>query len=174
MSADVLHAYRMQVARGVRRLSTDDTDQVTTLLELLGYTQEGTDVAARMRLMGRPPRRGAFVWDERGRLLGTSPRTSSLRSRRTADGCGSSRVAVADSARGRGIGPSLVAAAETFGLMRGCHSVEVTTCTREGAHAFYKALGYQDRSDAAGRFLRQLPWRCPVRPVCDFVHVGRD
>lgn len=158
MSADVLHAYRMQVARGVRRLSTDDTDQVTTLLEQLGYAQEGTDIAGRMRSWVDHPDGGAFVWDERGRLLGVIAAHVIPSFEKDGSWLRIVALAVADSARGRGIGTSLVAAAETFGLMRGCHSVEVTSLrTREGAHAFYKALGYQDRSDAAGRFLRQLP-----------------
>lgn len=158
MSADVLHAYRMQVARGVRRLSADDTEQVAMLLEQLGYPQTDTKIEDRLRAWVEHPDGAAFVWDERGRLLGVIAAHVIPCFEKDGSWLRIVALAVNDSARGRGIGTSLVAAAETFGLMRGCSSVEVTSLrTREGAHAFYRALGYQDRSDAAGRFLRQLP-----------------
>ena len=158
MTADVVHSYRVQVARGVRRLAPDDTEQVARLLELDGHPQAETNIAARLQRWCEHPDGAAFVWDERGRLLGViaahvipSFETDGAWLRIVA-------LAVAEAARGRGIGTSLVAAAESFGLMRGCSSVEATSLrTREGAHAFYRALGYQDRTDAAGRFQRQLP-----------------
>src|SRR5258705_5992330 len=160
MSADLLHSYRMQVARGVRRLTVDDTDQVAGMLEQLGYPQAESNVAERLQRWVEHPDGASFVWDERGHLLGVI--AAHIIPSFEKDGAWLRIVALAvgDAARGRGIGTSLVAAAETFGLMRGCSSVEVTSLrTREGAHAFYRALGYHDRSDAAGRFLRQLPQR---------------
>ncbi|WP_238016028.1 GNAT family N-acetyltransferase [Dactylosporangium sp. AC04546] len=158
MSADVLHSYRMQVARGVRRLAVDDTEQVTELLEQLGYPQGETNVAERLQRWVEHPDGASFVWDERGRLLGVIAAHVIPSFEKDGAWLRIVALAVSESARGRGIGTSLVAAAETFGLMRGCSSVEVTSMrTREGAHAFYRALGYHDRSDAAGRFLRQLP-----------------
>jgi GNAT superfamily N-acetyltransferase len=158
MTADVLHSYRVQVARGVRRLAPDDTDQVARLLERDGHPQADTNLAERLQRWCEHPDGASFVWDERGSLLGVvavhvipSFETDGSWLRVVA-------IAVAESARGRGIGTSLVAAAETFGLMRGCSSVEATSLrTREGAQAFYRALGYQDRTDYAGRFTRQLP-----------------
>ncbi|MER7280586.1 GNAT family N-acetyltransferase [Dactylosporangium sp. NPDC000244] len=158
MTADVLHSYRQQVARGVRRLAPDDTDQVARLLESDGHPQADTNLAERLQRWCEHPDGAAFVWDERGRLLGVI--AAHVIPSFEVDGAWLRIVAlaVAESARGRGIGTSLVAAAETFGLMRGCSSVEATSLrTREGAHAFYRALGYQDRTDAAGRFQRRLP-----------------
>jgi GNAT superfamily N-acetyltransferase len=158
MTADVLHSYRMQVARGVRRLAPDDTEQVARLLERDGHPQAETTIAQRLQRWCEHPDGAAFVWDERGRLLGLVA-AHVIPSFET-DGSWLRIVALAvdEAARGRGIGTSLVAAAETFGRMRGCSSVEATSLrTREGAHAFYRALGYQDRTDAAGRFLRRLP-----------------
>ncbi|WP_432835534.1 GNAT family N-acetyltransferase [Dactylosporangium sp. CA-092794] len=158
MTADVLHSYRMQVARGVRRLAPDDTEQVTRLLESDGHPQQETNLARRLQRWCEHPDGASFVWDERGRLLGVI--AAHIIPSFETDGAWLRIVAlaVAEAARGRGIGTSLVAAAETFGLMRGCSSVEATCLrTREGATAFYRALGYQDRTDAAGRFQRQLP-----------------
>ncbi|MEV6926395.1 GNAT family N-acetyltransferase [Dactylosporangium sp. NPDC051485] len=158
MTADVLHSYRMQVARGVRRLDPDDTEQVARLLERDGHPQGETNLAGRLQRWCEHPDGAAFVWDERGRLLGVI--AAHIIPAFETDGAWLRIVAlaVAESARGRGIGTSLVAAAESFGLVRGCSTVEATALrTREGAQAFYRALGYQDRTDAAGRFLRQLP-----------------
>jgi len=44
----------------------------------------------------------------------------------------------------RGVGGKLVQAAEEFGWSQGCLRIEVTSGDqREGAHEFYKSLGYQ-------------------------------
>lgn len=61
---------------------------------------------------------------------------------------------VADTARGRGLGKALVAAAEAALVARGCGLVEVTShMRREDAHRFYEHLGYRRSSF---RFVREV------------------
>lgn len=52
-------------------------------------------------------------------------------------------VVVDETARGRGIGTSLIKAAESYLASRGCAMIEVTSNKkRTDAHAFYERLGY--------------------------------
>lgn len=56
-------------------------------------------------------------------------------------------LAVAEHARGNGVGRRLVRAVESFGVDNGCRWVELTSGRRpdrEAAHRFYPAMGYQD------------------------------
>jgi GNAT superfamily N-acetyltransferase len=74
-------------------------------------------------------------------------------------------LVVDDSRRGAGIGRGLVAAAETEALRMGCDAMEVTSSRhRTGAHAFYRALGYQDKCDRKARFMRDLSTRPSALP----------
>ena len=75
------------------------------------------------------------------------------------EGCWARVIAlvVADSARGRGAGRELMAAAERFARQRGCAAIEVSgRGTRTGAHAFYRRLGFEDRCATSARFYREL------------------
>lgn len=50
-----------------------------------------------------------------------------------------------------------MAAVERWAAAHGCVNIEVTSLrSREGAHPFYAALGYEDRSAESGRFRRPL------------------
>jgi GNAT superfamily N-acetyltransferase len=61
------------------------------------------------------------------------------------------------SARGRGTGRSLVAAAEGAARRWDCLAVEVTSLrSRIDAHAFYARMGYTDVCASSGRFLKTL------------------
>ena len=49
-------------------------------------------------------------------------------------------------------------AVERWAAAHGCLNVEVTSLrSREAAHHFYAALGYEDRCAESGRFRRALP-----------------
>lgn len=59
--------------------------------------------------------------------------------------------------RRAGVGRRLMAAVERWAAARGCVEVEVTSRrSREDAHRFYSALGYEDRCAESGRFRRAL------------------
>ncbi len=57
--------------------------------------------------------------------------------------------------RRTGVGRRLMAAVECWALAHGCVDVEVTSLrSRDAAHRFYTALGYEDRCADSGRFRR--------------------
>jgi GNAT superfamily N-acetyltransferase len=60
--------------------------------------------------------------------------------------------------RRAGVGRGLMAAAERWAAVHGCVAMEVTSLrSREAAHRFYAALGYEDRCADSGRLTRALP-----------------
>jgi GNAT superfamily N-acetyltransferase len=68
-------------------------------------------------------------------------------------------VALSVDARHRraGVGRRLIAAVERWATAHGCADVEVTSLrSRDAAHSFYAALGYEDRCAASARFTRVL------------------
>lgn len=63
---------------------------------------------------------------------------------------------VAERARGRGVGRMLMGAVEAVARESGCELVELSTNVRRGgAHAFYRATGYEPPTDRL-RFMKSL------------------
>lgn len=63
-------------------------------------------------------------------------------------------LVISEAYRGRGIGASLIEAAESVFLNLGCGRVEVTSgAAREAAHRFYVRAGYSEQSK---RFVKSL------------------
>ena len=66
-------------------------------------------------------------------------------------------LVVSPDARGRGVGRTLVRAAEQWAMERGCGQIMVTSAEhRADAHAFYPACGMQY---TGRRFAKKLPTR---------------
>ena len=64
---------------------------------------------------------------------------------------------MSDGSRGRGIGERLVRAAEAHATECGCTTMEVSSSRRrQGAHAFYRRLGYGDITERSGVFRKPL------------------
>lgn len=67
-------------------------------------------------------------------------------------------LVVADRYRGRGLGQSLVAAAEEQAHAAGCAKMEITSSRhRTRTQEFYKLLGYEDICTSSARFIKRLP-----------------
>lgn len=63
-------------------------------------------------------------------------------------------MVVAGWARGRGVGRALVAACERIAGAAGCYKVQLQSANhRAGAHRFYEACGYEDRSRGYRKYL---------------------
>lgn len=59
--------------------------------------------------------------------------------------------------RGRGVGQSLVAAAEEQARAAGCVKMEITSSRyRTRTHEFYQQLGYEDVCPSSARFMKSL------------------
>ncbi len=66
-------------------------------------------------------------------------------------------LAVDSGSRRAGIGRRLLGAVEEWAAELGAHEIEITSLrSREDAHAFYAALGFEDRCSRAARFTRPL------------------
>lgn len=68
-------------------------------------------------------------------------------------------LVVAESARGRGAGRALLAAARERAVERGCWGMTLESATwRTGAHAFYERLGWTDSGKSFTHRLADIDW----------------
>ena len=108
--------------------------------------------------MAEEPGQHALVAEEDGKAVGMA--TVIVRHVISADApfARIASVIVDDAYRSRGIGQSLVAAAEEIAIARGCDRIEVTSGEhRARAHEFYRRLGYEERPRRFIKELRQRP-----------------
>lgn len=144
----------MKQDAGVRLAAAGDSEAVAELLAQLGYPARPTQVTARLARMLAEPGQSALVATEQGRVVGLA--TVIVR-HVLVDDAPFARLAalvVAEGERGRGVGRALVAAAEQIARTAGCSLMEVTSGDhRPAAHAFYRALGFEERPR---RFLKRL------------------
>lgn len=131
----------------IRDAAPDDAPAIAALIATLGYEVGETEVRARLADAG------ALVADQGG-VIGVITTTAMTVLHRPRPVGRISMLVVAETARGRGVGAALVAAAERLLRDRGCGLIEVTSnARRERAHAFYERLGFQRTSF---RFARTL------------------
>jgi len=142
----------------IRAARRADAAGIARLLDQLGYPQAGlTATADRVESWSQDPARAAFVAEADDQLLGVIAVLVCPFFERTATWCRIVALVVAATARGRGVGSALVAAAEAFAETQGCLRLEVTSAVgRRDAHAFYRARGYVDQGGVSLRFLRDL------------------
>jgi GNAT superfamily N-acetyltransferase len=128
------------------------------LLIELGYPDNTVgEVHRRLVRWSQAPQGAAFVAEIDGTVVGVIA-VAAIPYLERAGSWGRIVALVVDgSVRGAGIGRALVAAAEAAALRMGCVSMEVSSARRRmDAHAFYRALGYQDWCDRGARFVRDL------------------
>lgn len=127
----------------IRTAREDDAAGLAALLEELGYPTAAERVLRRLRRLLSRDDHAVLVVEQDQTLLGL--------------GCVHvfpvlladdpvallTALVVAASARGRGLGSSLVGELENFARSQGCTRILVTTASpRTDAHAFYERLGY--------------------------------
>ena len=136
----------------VREAAPRDADAVSALLGELGFPTEAGAIRRRLpelRRAGTPP----LVADEAGVIGVLTWHVMPVLHRPTPVGRVSMMVVTA-MARGRGVGAALLAEAEARIAAAGCSLVEVTSNIElGGAHAFYRAHGYERTSY---RFAKRL------------------
>jgi RimJ/RimL family protein N-acetyltransferase len=159
---------------GIRIAGPRDAAAIATLLTQLGYPHDCDQTAARLLSWAAEPAGEVLVAEAEGGGMsaGAEARTGA------GDGIPVGFAAVhrvpyferpgafarvvalsVDAAQRRaGVGRRLMAAVEGWAAARGCVEVEVTSLrSREPAHRFYAALGYEDRCAESGRLRRALP-----------------
>jgi ribosomal protein S18 acetylase RimI-like enzyme len=142
----------------IRNARPGDAAAVSGLLEQLGYPQESVPAVGRRieRLLSGPADR-LLVAESAGEVIGSVSLSTIPYFERDGRFARMTSVIVRDDARGRGVGEALVRAAEDEALRSGCTTMEVSSSRhREGAHAFYRHLGYADMAERSGLFRKPL------------------
>lgn len=128
----------------LRRAKTTDAEEISALLNQLGYKITGNLIARKISEFSSVPVDDVFVAEVGGEVVGTiSCHIDSLFHQEGNSGRITSLV-VDHHYRGRGVGKALVTEAESFFHSYGCVKSEVTSGEhRPEAHAFYESCGYQ-------------------------------
>jgi GNAT superfamily N-acetyltransferase len=138
----------------VREAAAADGRGLAALLEQLGYRSSVEAVCGRLERFTRETHSRVLVAEVDGRLVGAASLSVIPLLERDGRKCRLSAIVVDEGARGAGVGRALVEAVEAEARERDCIHVELTTSERRtGAHAFYRALGYEEVSK---RFLKAL------------------
>lgn len=137
----------------LRDAKPEDSKVVAGLISALGYDVADADVRRRLEALaeaGRP----ALVADCGGVIGVLTLSVMTVLHRPTPVGR-ISMLAVAEAARGGGVGAALVAEAEMRLEAAGCGLVEVTSnAKRVRAHGFYEKLGYERTSHRFAKVLK--------------------
>jgi GNAT superfamily N-acetyltransferase len=132
----------------VRRAGAADAAAIAVLLAELGYGTAAADVER--RLAGT----AALVAELDGEIAGVLTLSVVPVLHEPGDWCRITMLVVAARARRRGLARALVAEAEAVARGHGCMRIEVTSAFhRDGAHEFYRGMGYGQVSE---HFLKPL------------------
>jgi GNAT superfamily N-acetyltransferase len=142
----------------VREVGADDAEAVAGLLGELGYPSTPAEVMRRLENWTADPRsRVLLATDDDGRVVGSMSVHAIPHLERDGRWLRIESLVVAAGSRGTGAGRLLIDAAEELARSWECHAIEVTSSRRrEGAHAFYRRVGFDDICDRSGRFWKDL------------------
>jgi len=120
---------------------------LAALFRQLGYPDAGAGLADRLSALLEDPRADVLVAAAKGALVGAVTMFFLPVAHEDGPWCRISALVVDEEHRGRGVGESLLAAAESAARAAGCSRIEATSALhREGAHRFYAARGYASGS----------------------------
>jgi N-acetylglutamate synthase-like GNAT family acetyltransferase len=144
---------RASASVAVRKAETSDDDAIRRLLVELGYPLDARTLAERLERAAAEPSIRAFVAARDEAVVGfASLHVLHLIERPPLGRL--SAIVVASSERRAGAGNALVERVEEEARAAGCDRLEVTSGEWRGdAHAFYRALGFQETSK---RFIKDL------------------
>jgi predicted N-acetyltransferase YhbS len=138
----------------IRAANPGDGTAIAGLIAQLGYQATEAEVARRLAQM-EAEERLVLLAELDGAVIGCLSTSIMRVLHRPAPVGRISMMVVDEPLRGRGIGATLVRAAEDALRARGCYMVEVTSHVRRAdAHRFYERLGYERTSVRLARELR--------------------
>jgi GNAT superfamily N-acetyltransferase len=141
----------------VRAARAEDAAALSLLLDDLGYPTGATVVAERIEKLNRAGET-VLVLARGTEVLGFVTVHVTPVLHRPAPVGRMTALVISRSARGQGLGRTLVAAAEQYLARAGCAMVEVTSNhKRPDAHAFYQRLGYEMTSHRFYKPLAPVP-----------------
>jgi GNAT superfamily N-acetyltransferase len=145
------------MAFGVRKVTAGDAEAVAGLLGELGYPSTAAEVSQRLEIWMHEPYSRVLLATDDDRVVGSMSVHALPHLERNGRWLRIESLVVTAGAQGTGAGRRLIGAAEELARSWGCHAVEVTSSRRrEGAHAFYRRLGFTDICGRAGRFWKDL------------------
>jgi len=141
----------------IRDAAAEDADQIARLLDQLGYPSTPLDVGERLGYWFADPYSRVLLAAGPDDVIGCLSLHAAPYLEKTGRWARIESLVVDARARRSGVGTVLVEAAETTARQWGCLAMEVTSNRRRhDAHTFYKRLGYTDRCEQSGRFLKDL------------------
>ena len=137
----------------IRNAAADDAEQLVPLIEMLGHSIDAAGLRERLAYLDDTDIPQIVAVDD-GRVLGLCGLHLMTAIHRPHKVGRITILAVVKDCRGRGIGRSLVQAAEDRLRQCGCQLLEVTSNNRlVDAHNFYLHLGFEQTSKRFGKAL---------------------
>ena len=141
----------------IRPVDPDDVAGLVPLFAEWGHPLSAADVLAVITEWGSTNRSEVLVADIEGEIVGMVAVSSGPRFAEPGRFGHLAALAVAAGHRGRGVGTSLLKAAEGYALAWGCDRLELTSSrSRQEAHDFYPRHGYEETSHHHARYVRLL------------------
>jgi len=142
----------------VRDATTGDAPKIAQLLDQLGYPSTPREVIERLGYWSADPSsRVLLAIRPVDDIVGCLSLHAIPYLEKTGRWVRIESLVVDDQVRRSGVGTILVQAAEATARQWGCLAVEVTSNRRRrDAHSFYQRLGYNDRCQDSGRFLKEI------------------
>ena len=129
----------------IRQAQRPDCARLSELIAQLGYDAAEDLLERRIEEYDAMEQDLVLVGVEEGRVIGLIVLNVVVPFHEAGKWGRISALVVSDGARGRGVGRSLLEAADAFFMSHGCSHVEVTSgARRHDAHRFYVSNGYQD------------------------------
>ena len=142
---------------GIRIAGPRDADRIAALLTQLGYPHDRDQASARLLAWAAEPQGEVLVAETDGAAAGFAAVHRIPSFERPGAFARVVALSVDAGCRRAGVGRRLMDAVERWAAGHGCVDVEVTSLrSRDDAHRFYAALGYEDRCAESGRFRRAL------------------
>ena len=142
---------------GIRIAGPRDAASIADLLTQLGYPHDRGQASARLLAWTAEPHGEVLIAEADGAVAGFAAVHRVPWFERPGSFARVVALSVDAASRRAGVGRRLMAAVERWAAARGCAAVEVTSLrSRHDAHAFYAALGYEDRCADSGWFRRAL------------------
>ena len=138
----------------IRPATTGDAEQVAGLLGELGYPSASGFAEDKLGALSASPGDTVLVAEREGQVVGVVHLHAGELFHELGKLGRVMAIIVHPGSRHHGVGRRLMEAVEQAATQAGCNKVEVTSgIYREGAHRFYRSLGYAETSK---RFVKSL------------------
>jgi len=138
----------------IRKAVIKDAEQIVFLLEELGYPNTLALVQSKLANLSKSNKDTVIIAEKDNKVIGIGHLHIAELFHQPGQLGRVMALVVKSDYRGHGVGEKLMESLETIARNSGCVKIEVTSgIHRNGAHAFYKNLGYTEKPK---RFIKQL------------------